>query len=199
MGKTNKELAIEAFENNDALEKVYVSKDGQPFAVISDAQNYTSKFKKPEDKKLETFTRTELKVKRSKIDRNRVVDAINALKKADSVEAVNKLTEKEIRPFVLAQAKIRLKQLNPGGASSDGSNSELETLKSENAQLKTDLKTADTKSKEDLKGVKDQLKTANADLKVAKKEVTDAVKEKNTVEAELKKIKGAQVNPEEKK
>lgn len=179
MGKDNKQIAKEAFEHNDALETVYVSKDGQPFAVISDVQNYASKFKKPEDKKYETYTREELKVKRTKRDRNRVIDAVNAIKKATTVEAVKSLTVKEIRPFVLAQAKIKLKELGfeEGQNKTPDNSGELETLKEKNATLEHDLKEANKASKQ------------------AEKKAETAEKAKTKAEADLAKATAKKTEP----
>lgn len=182
MGKDNKQIAKEAFELNDALETVYVSKDGQPFAVISDVQNYVSKFKKPEEKKYDTFTREDLKINRSKRDRNRVIDAVNAIKTATTVEAVKALTVKEIRPFVLAQAKIKLKELGfEEGQNKVADNSgELEALKEKNATLENDLKEANiaTKQAERKAEAAEKAKTkAEQDLATAQKVAKEAAKE----------------------
>lgn len=185
MGKSRKEIAVEAFENNDALNTVFVTKDNQPFGVISDAQNYASKFKTPEDRKLETFTREELKVKKVKTSTNRVVDALKAIKECKTAEEVNALTAKEIRPFVLAQAKIKLKELGVGDAPATQDTSELDALKKQNEQLQkfkaaaeklaaTEKKRADTAEK--------KLKAKDTPKKEAPKKETEAAKDNAATE-----------------
>ena len=139
--------------------------------MISDVQNYVSKFKKPEDKKYDTFTREELKVKRSKRDLNRVIDALAAIKAATSVEEVKALLVKEIRPFVLAQAKIKLKEL---GVSDDqtktaGNTEELEALKIKNESLAKELQEAnDATKKADKKAEAAEKAKAKAEADLAK-------------------------------
>lgn len=178
MAKANKEIAIEAFENNDALEEVYVSKDGQPFGVLSDAQNYAQKFKKPEERKLDAFTRSELKVKQSKRDKNRVIDAVKSIKAAKNEQEVKELVAKEIRPFVLAQAKIRLKELGVSQAEANTSNiEELEQLKTQNAKLKE-------ANEKFAKAAKDSAKKANDAEKARKKAEGDLVKAKEAKKPE---------------
>lgn len=185
MSKTRKDIAVEAFTNNDALEVVYVTKDLQPFGVISDGQNYARKFKTPEDRKLETFTRKDLKVKPQKVSKNRVVDAVKAIKKCENESEVKELIAAEIRPFVLAQAKIKLKELGVDTEAVKTSKTELETLRAQNEQLQKDKDAAVNDATEATKKLKEATSNKTAKKRSAKKkaasnESTSETKETKT-------------------